>query len=66
MQQPMKKPIIKIAGIVFLASVLLATTFQIIQSSKDGCWTGDEMTNFPLLTPDGTAKVMCCNGVSIS
>ena len=62
MQMQVKKPIIKIAGIVFLASVLLATTFQIIQSSKDGCWSGDETTNFPL--PDGSGKVLCCNGIS--
>jgi len=46
---------------VFIISVILATTFQIIQGVKHGCWTGDDTTNFPC---KNNGYVMCCNGVS--
>ena len=55
------KPIVKISAIVFAAAVILATTFHVIQSSKQGCWTGDETTNFEI----SDDKVMCCDGVNI-
>lgn len=54
------KPVVKISAIVFAAAVILATTFHIIQSSKQGCWTGDATTNFDI----SDDKVLCCNNVS--
>ena len=47
--------------VVFIISVLLATIFQIVQSSKHGCWTGDDNTN---ITCPNNNYVICCNGIS--
>ena len=44
---------------VFLISIILGTVFQIIQGLKQGCWTGDDLTNFPL----SNGYVMYCKGL---
>lgn len=49
---------------IFVLSIALAITFHIVQGAHQGCWTGDETTNYPL--PDDSGYVLCCNDVDIN
>jgi hypothetical protein len=55
------RPLLKIAGIVNAVAIILAITFHIIQNQRQGCWTGNETTNFQI----SEDKVMCCNNVPL-